>query len=792
MTPQDLSDTLRERTRVLSEGAMDGTFVLYWVRGAMRSRENPALDAAIEAANRLGLPLFVHQALSERYPWANDRHHTFILEGARDLARGLAARGIGYAFHLERPGHRGAITKALGERAALVIAEDLPTHPMVDWVQHLARDISTPVWLVDAACIVPMNLVGRAYDRAFAFRKATRDAFEARHRLPWTEADLDSPAFVPEDLPYAPVDLEGDLGALVAACAIDHTIGPVSDTRGGEVAGYARWQAFVESGGLRRYASSRNNPAKDGVSRMSAYLHHGMVAPTRLARESAEIGGKGPDKYLDELWVWREIAWSFCRFKPHHDSLRALPDWALRTLHAHADDPRPTLFSREQLGRARTGDPLWDACQQSLLVHGELHNNVRMTWGKALLGWTRGPRHALDTLIDLNHRYALDGRDPASFGGLLWCMGQFDRPFKPEQPVIGTVRPRRTDAHAERMDLDTYRSRVARPLHAHRPRIGVIGAGLAGALCARTLADHGLEVVAFDKGRGPGGRLSTRRAEARRFDHGAIALFEPPPQLQRYVDAWLEQGVLARWEAPRIRVEGEQTTRMPGDLLVGTPGMNALVKHLLADVDCRFSSRVTAIERLGSRLRLQLEDGSASDVDHVIVAVPAPQAVPLLQPLAPALSQAMERVVYVPSWVAMVGLPTPTGKRWGWAELADDPVVSRIVRNQTKPGRPPGEQWVLHATDAWTEAHLEAERSEIAKRLWSHVQTRLDLADADHLTAHRWRYASIAEPVGEPWLLSEDARIGVCGDALLGDGIFGALSSGAAMAGRLLGHLHKA
>jgi len=794
-SPQDLPDPLPERVRVLSDGAMEGAFVLYWVRGALRAHENPALDVAVAAANRLGLPLFVHQALSERYPWASDRHHTFILEGARDLARDLAGRGIGYAMHVARPGHRDPVTRTLGQRAALVVLEDLPTHPLVDWTEALVRSVDTPVWSVDTACVVPMTRVDRVHTRAYAFRDAINHELASRVRLPWSDVQPEHDAFVPPDLPYEPVDLEGDLAALVAACAIDHTVAPVADTRGGSRAGYARWQAFVRSGGLKRYARTRNNAAKDGVSRMSAYLHHGMVAPTRLAREAAEHGGKGADKYLDELVIWRELAWAFCRGRADHHTLAALPGWARATLGQHADDPREALFDRETLGRARTGQELWDACQRSLLQHGELHNNVRMTWGKALLHWTAGPTEALDALIDLNHRYALDGRDPASFGGLLWCMGGFDRPFKPERPVTGTVRGRSIDRHASRLDLEAYRHRVSRPLHRPVPRVAVLGAGPAGALCARTLADHGLDVVAFDKGRGAGGRLSTRRVGAWRFDHGSACVGALPSTLERYVAAWRERGLLEHWQAPFTDLGENSAMPMPqARRLVASPGMSQLVKHLLADVHVRYSQRAIEVsldrDAPEGPVGVRFEDGSEHRFDHVLVATPAPQAVPLLTSAAPELAERLDAVVYAPCWTLLLAFPVDTGRRWGLAEPNDDPALGCIIRNQTKPGRPPGEQWVVQASAAWSREHLEQDREQVAQALLSHLRQRLDLPEPVHVAAHRWRYARVERPVGEPCLLTASGRLGVCGDGVAGDGVGLALSSGATLAGRLLSHLH--
>ena len=110
-----------------------------------------------------------------------------------------------------------------------------------------------------------------------------------------------------------------------------------------------------------------------------------------------------------------------------------------------------------------TGDPLWELAQRSLLRHGELHNNVRMTWGKKLLEWTRSPEEGLALAEELNHRYALDGRDPSSYGGILWCFGQFDRPFPPERPIYGLVRSRPTEEHAKRLGLERYGRVVNRP-----------------------------------------------------------------------------------------------------------------------------------------------------------------------------------------------------------------------------------------------------------------------------------------------------------------------------------------
>ena len=432
------------------------------MRTALRAHENPALDAALRAGEALGIPVFVYQGLSERYPHASDRHHTFILEGARDAQRQLRERGIGTAFHLERPHHRGAHLVNLGERAALVITEDLPVPPLMGWTRRLSERITTPVWVVDTACILPMMLVREPVDRAFIFRKKyDRQRFE-RVRRGWSDYGGAHPDFIPSDLPFDPIDFNHhSIPELVASCSIDHSVKSVPQLVGGSEAGYARWNAF-RNGGLSSYAARRNSPELDGVSRLSPYLHYGMVSPFRLATQARAHGGKGAEKWLDELLIWRELAHAWCAFQADVHSIDVLPDWALQTLRAHQGDTRHATFSDDELHQARTGDRLWDACQRSLVKHGELHNNVRMTWGKQIVQWAASPEEARRLLVELNNKYALDGRDPNSYGGLYWCLGLFDRPFKPPQPILGTVRGRSTASQEHRIDIDAYEAWVDR------------------------------------------------------------------------------------------------------------------------------------------------------------------------------------------------------------------------------------------------------------------------------------------------------------------------------------------
>ena len=780
-----------------AEGEAAHPFVLYWMRTAVRGHENPALDVALHLSADRGVPLFVYHALSERYPWASDRHHRFILDGAVDVAGELAGRRIGYAFHLERPGHRGPHLVELARRAAAVVTEDMPVRPLTDWTEALARRSGQDVVTVDTACLVPMRSVAEgATDRAYRFRKATAARREATLPRPWPEQPDPERAFVPPDLPFEPVDLDtADPAELVASCCIDHAVGPVPHSPGGSRAGYARWAAF-RAEGLRSYAGARNNPLVPGVSRMSPYLHYGQVSPFRIAREAAEQGGRGAEKYLDELLVWRELAYAFCAHHPRHDTLAILPDWARATLAAHVGDPREIL-SWETLARGRTGDLLWDAAQRSLLGHGELHNNVRMTWGKALLGWSRDAAQALDRMVDLNHRYALDGRDPASFGGILWCLGVFDRPFTPERPVLGRVRSRSTEAHARRLDVESYRRRVEAPAWRDAPAVAVIGAGVAGLMAARTLADHGLTVTVFDKGRRPGGRANTREHGERRFDHGAPFFTISDSRLATWLRSWLDDGIVAPWDGrlpPGGGRPGEDSMggggegAASGPLYVGAPGMIALPAHLARDLDVRSGVRVESLDGTADPWHVGLSDGGrAGPFGAVVIAVPPAQAVPLLA-AAPELQGRVAQRELSPCWATLVAFAEPLELSFDAVEDAGP--LARACREGSKPGRPSDgdEAWVLQASAEWSREHLEDDPDAVARALLQAFEGRVgSLPEVRFLRAHRWRYARAGAPADPKAFLDPRRRLAVCGDGIAGGGVEGALLSGIAAAGLLLG-----
>jgi predicted NAD/FAD-dependent oxidoreductase len=581
---------------------------------------------------------------------------------------------------------------------------------------------------------------------------------------------------------------------------------------------------------IHRYAAKRNDPCADVSSRMSAYLHYGMVSPMRLARQATELGA---EKYLDELLIWRELAYGYCFYRNDYRSLATVPNWAIETLRKHQTDRREALYSWETLARGQTADPLWNTCQQSLLKHGELHNNVRMTWGKSLLQWTESPEQALEWLIDLNHRYALDGRDPASYGGILWCLGQFDRPFYPEQNVLGTVRPRPTTEHLGRIDLKKYQALVHRPIFRHpmpeRPlKIAVIGAGISGLLCARTLCDMGLDVEVFEKSRGPGGRSATRRLDSgNRADHGAPFFQTLSRRWDLYLESWQRDGILACWE-PRLGSWGASSgvqkftlgNTRSNRFWVGCGGMNELGKHLASGIKIHYQTTVQSVEKIDSGWVLcsKVDSQDANDSvlrsdakDCLVLAVPGPQAASMIDSACNWKQAAGQRPMQ-PTWAAMVEFEKIWEIPWDAIRFEDHPCLDWISRETSKPNRSRSnhssslpEVWIIHANHRWSAQNIDRTPQDASEQLLQAlVELGLDkIPGTIGLQGHRWRYAQAgsepAEARLEPHVLWDpESMIGACGDwvcdqptvGTLGrsSGIERALESGAAMAGTILRH----
>ncbi|MGN6580404.1 MAG: NAD(P)/FAD-dependent oxidoreductase [Bordetella sp.] len=315
--------------------------------------------------------------------------------------------------------------------------------------------------------------------------------------------------------------------------------------------------------------------------------------------------------------------------------------------------------------------------------------------------------------------------------------------------------------------------------------IAVVGAGLAGLSCAVVLREAGHCVTVFEKSRGAGGRLSTRRAEHWQADHGAQYFTARHPDFQREVQVWQQAGVAAEWPvAPAVLGGDRLPTHDAPVRYVGVPGMSAPAKHLAQGLDLRASQTIQALERdgVGWRLRSAEQGLLPETYARVVVAVPSPQAVPLLAPVCPPLSAVAAAQAMQPCWAVMAQFAAPLSLGFEAAFVNDGP-LRWLARNSAKPGRGGQECWVLQANAEWSAAHLEDDAQHVGERLLAAFGD-LGGASPQSFTVHRWRYADCqAGASGSAW--DADLGIGLCGDWLHGGKVQGAWLSGRHLARQL-------
>jgi predicted NAD/FAD-dependent oxidoreductase len=333
---------------------------------------------------------------------------------------------------------------------------------------------------------------------------------------------------------------------------------------------------------------------------------------------------------------------------------------------------------------------------------------------------------------------------------------------------------------------------AAQPAFARRQplQVAVIGAGIAGLVATQALSEAGHDVVVLDKGRGPGGRASSRRRAGFSFDHGAQYFTARDERFRILVNAWLRGGVVARWQ-PRLAVcdtDGLRESPEESERYVGVPGMSAMAGHLAEDQQIRPSVRVARLERVRHDWRIMADDGEVvATADTVILAVPPAQAVPLLT-ATPELLPRVQSVTMRPCWAVMLGFAKPLPVAFDGVFLRGGP-LSWVARNSSKPGREGGEAWVLHASAEWSEQNLERDAGQVTDLLRAEFTSRLvgsELPALLHSESHRWRYAQPDPALPLPCLFDDGQRIGVAGDWCGGPRIEGAFLSGMALAKRVL------
>lgn len=462
----------------------EGAFVLYWMTAFRRLRWNFALQRAVEWSRRLDKPLVVLEPLRCDYRWANDRHHAFVLQGMAANEHQAEKLPLLYYPYVEpEKGAGKGLLLELSKQAAVIVGDNCPTFFLPHMLRAAAEKVPVRLESVDSNGLLPLAATSRIFTSAFSFRaflhKNLRPHLDemplaaplARTKL----AELKAlPLAIARRWPRATPELLTATPGELKALPLDHAVEPVA-MRGGAEAAKKRLDEFVEQR-LDRYLD-RNDPGEEATSGLSPYLHWGHVSTHEIfdavmrrenwsADKLAKSGGghregwwgvsPAAEGFLDQLVTWRELGFNMSAKQANATDYASLPAWARATLKAHTGDPRPALYTLAQLEGAETGDEIWNAAQRQLVRDGVIHNYLRMLWGKRVLEWTRRPEEAYEILEHLNNKYAIDGRDPNSYSGILWIFGRYDRPWGPERPIYGQVRYMSSENTRKKLNLKQY------------------------------------------------------------------------------------------------------------------------------------------------------------------------------------------------------------------------------------------------------------------------------------------------------------------------------------------------
>ena len=309
-------------------------------------------------------------------------------------------------------------------------------------------------------------------------------------------------------------------------------------------------------------------------------------------------------------------------------------------------------------------------------------------------------------------------------------------------------------------------------------RVAIVGAGISGLSCAAELQAAGYDVTLFDKGRGPGGRMSSRRfstplGEAI-ADHGAQYFTARDPAFVAQVQEWESAGIVAPW--PDISE----------DVWVGVPTMNQIVRHMATTLNVHWNVRITTASQTHNGWTLSGEDQQVDGhFDILVLAIPSEQAVTILAQHDFGMAREAMLARFQPCWTAIFAFdaPLPTDA----SHLRDGDVIGWASRETNKPGRTGLERWVVQASASWSADFLEEPADEVAEALLTALAKELRLPPLQPIaqSTHRWRFA-MSTGLGTGSLWNSHIGLGVCGDWLLGPRIECGWLSGRHLSGKIL------
>ena len=323
----------------------------------------------------------------------------------------------------------------------------------------------------------------------------------------------------------------------------------------------------------------------------------------------------------------------------------------------------------------------------------------------------------------------------------------------------------------------------------------IVGAGIAGLACAKELKDKGLNVLVLEKGRGIGGRMSSRRYDSNqgtaRFDHGAQYINVRSHEGRQSIEAGCQDGYLKTWFDHLHYLNGTIDER-PATRYIGSTGMNQQLKAWANDLTVLTKQRVNQVTTTTNGFRVKTESKQTIEAQQVVVTAPIPQALELTEGhLTEAESRQLKSVEYAPCLSLMVQLDGPSGMKepGGFKSNEEESVIGWLADNHVKGiSERPG-ALTIQGSPAYSEEAFDAPEETITNTLWEAAKPHITNHTILETRLQRWRYSLCTKGLESPYLQLQNASgLFVCGDAFGGAGkVETALLSGLAVAKKLTG-----
>jgi deoxyribodipyrimidine photo-lyase len=441
------------RVNKLNSGQIGGGPVVYWMSRDQRVEDNWALLYARELALAYKTPLLVVFCLVPEFLGAALRHYRFMLNGLAEVEAELGRLNIGFYLLTGMPGKE--IPRFCNKfRVGALVGDFSPLRINIRWKEEVTQAVNVPFWEVDAHNIVPCRIASPKQEyAAYTFRP------KIKKLLPEFLTDFPPVKKHPFTMENRPEPV--DWLAAEKMLKTDRTVNSTASFVPGKKAAWTVMRRFLELK-LSRYEKARNDPARDGQSNLSPYLHFGQLSAQRAAllTGQAEAPGVYTEAFLEELVIRRELSDNFCFYNERYDSTESFPNWAKQSLADHLDDPREFLYSREEFEAGMTHDRLWNTAQKEMALTGKMHGYMRMYWAKKILEWTESPEEAVKIAIYLNDKYSLDGRDPNGYAGIAWSIGGVHDRAWFQRPIFGKIRYMSYNGSKSKFNIDHYIDKV--------------------------------------------------------------------------------------------------------------------------------------------------------------------------------------------------------------------------------------------------------------------------------------------------------------------------------------------